>query len=174
MGFFEEGLRSLASVLLAGLAAYGLFIVLVFWFQTGLVFFPVRSMDADPSQAGLEYEEVWLKSEDGVALYSWFVLAKEQRGVVLFCHGNAGNISHRLESIRIFHELGLSVLIFDYRGFGLSEGRISEKGSYLDAGAAWDYLVEGRGVNPSEIIIFGAPSAEASPRTWRQSINPPD
>jgi fermentation-respiration switch protein FrsA (DUF1100 family) len=75
--------------------------------------------------------------------------------VVLLCHGNAGSISHRLDSIRIFHDLGLSVFIFDYRGHGLGEGRPSEEGTYRDAEAAWNHLVEGRGVRGDRIILFG-------------------
>jgi fermentation-respiration switch protein FrsA (DUF1100 family) len=75
--------------------------------------------------------------------------------VVLFCHGNAGNISHRLDSIRLFHELGLSVLIFDYRGYGQSSGKPTEKGTYRDADAAWHYLVTLRGILPGHIILFG-------------------
>jgi len=74
---------------------------------------------------------------------------------LLFCHGNAGNISHRLESIRIFHQLGLNVFIFDYRGFGRSAGSISELGSYADVEAAWTYLIKQRNIAPEKIILFG-------------------
>lgn len=72
-----------------------------------------------------------------------------------FLHGNAGNISHRLDSLRIFHGLGLDVLILDYRGYGRSEGRPSEEGTYRDARAASRYLVEARGVAPERIVVFG-------------------
>ncbi|MEA3419030.1 MAG: alpha/beta hydrolase [Campylobacterota bacterium] len=147
----QESLR----VMLALISAYGVVVVLVFLTQSSLVFFPMRSVDVTPKRIGLDFEEVRLETRDGVMLSSWFVPAKEQRGVLLFCHGNAGNISHRLESIRIFHDLGLSVLIFDYRGYGQSEGSISEEGTYLDAEAAWEYLAEERHVDPSRIILFG-------------------
>ena len=73
----------------------------------------------------------------------------------MFCHGNAGNISHRLESIKQFRDLGLSVFIFDYRGYGKSGGKITEEGSYKDAKAAWDYLVNEKNINPQNIIVFG-------------------
>jgi fermentation-respiration switch protein FrsA (DUF1100 family) len=86
---------------------------------------------------------------------AWYVPAKNENGVVLFCHGNAGNISDRLDSIKIFHDLGQSVLIFDYRGYGKSGGKISEKGTYLDAEAAWDYLVQVKHKQPGEIVLFG-------------------
>jgi len=75
--------------------------------------------------------------------------------VILFCHGNAGNISHRLESIQIFHRLGLNVFIFDYRGYGRSEGKPSEIGTYRDVEAVWQYLVEERQVSPNRIVVFG-------------------
>jgi fermentation-respiration switch protein FrsA (DUF1100 family) len=75
--------------------------------------------------------------------------------VVLFCHGNAGNLSDRLDSIKIFHDLGQSVLIFDYRGYGRSSGKISEKGTYLDAEAAWDYLIRIKHKSSKDIVIFG-------------------
>ena len=73
----------------------------------------------------------------------------------MFFHGNAGNISHRLDSIEIFHQLGLDTLIIDYRGYGQSSGKKTEQGTYLDAQAAWSYLVDERGVPAGEIIIFG-------------------
>ncbi len=75
--------------------------------------------------------------------------------MILFCHGNGGNISHRLDSIQLFHRLGLSTFIFDYRGYGLSEGSPAEKGTYLDAEAAWNYLIRQRKVEPKKIIVFG-------------------
>ena len=85
--------------------------------------------------------------------------------VVLFCHGNAGNISHRLESIALFHRLGLSVLIFDYRGYGDSEGKPDEQGTYRDARAAWRHLRELRGVAGDDIILFGR-SLGAAVAAW--------
>jgi fermentation-respiration switch protein FrsA (DUF1100 family) len=124
-------------------------------FQSRLVYFPERAIYATPDVLGLSYEVVEFETSDGVKLAGWFVPAEKHRGVVLFCHGNAGNISHRLESIDVFHRLGLSVFIFDYRGYGKSEGRVSEKGTYLDAEAAWQYVVDERQVDPSEIVIFG-------------------
>lgn len=77
------------------------------------------------------------------------------RGLLLFFHGNAGNISHRLESIEIFHRLGLSVLIVDYRGYGRSGGQPSENGTYRDAAAVWRFSIEDLGRSPQEIVVFG-------------------
>jgi fermentation-respiration switch protein FrsA (DUF1100 family) len=148
-------LRGLVSFLLIALALYVGLALLLYVFQSRFVYFPTRAVVATPDRIGLAYQAVTLYAADGVRLSAWFIPAPEPRGVVLFCHGNAGNISHRLDSIALFHRLGFSTLIFDYRGYGESEGRPSEKGTYLDAQAAWDYLAEEQGFAPDQIVIFG-------------------
>jgi fermentation-respiration switch protein FrsA (DUF1100 family) len=100
------------------------------------------------------------------------VPARQERGVILFFHGNAGNISHRLDTLEIFHTLGLSTFIIDYRGYGQSEGRPSEQGTYLDAEAAWRYLVEQRQVPPERMIIFGR-SLGGAVAAWLAQAHPP-
>ena len=129
--------------------------LLLFFFQSRLIYYPDSVLVATPSAVGLRFEQVTIATQDGVKLDSWFLPADAARGVLLFFHGNAGNISHRLESLKIFHDLGLSVLIFDYRGYGSSEGKPSEQGTYRDAEAVWRYLTEERGVPSDEIVIFG-------------------
>ncbi len=89
--------------------AYILFAGFLFVFQSRYVYFPERILLADPGSIGLDFENVSFETEDGVRLSGWFIPEENARGVVLFCHGNAGNISHRLESIQIFHRLGLSI-----------------------------------------------------------------
>ncbi len=128
---------------------------LLFLLQERLVYFPIRAWAATPADAGLPYEEIWFEAADGVKLSGWFIPAESARGVILFFHGNGGNISHRLWSLELFHRLGLSVFIVDYRGYGQSEGSPSEQGTYLDAEAAWRYLVEERQIPSTDIIIFG-------------------
>ncbi len=105
-------------------------------------------------------------------LSGWFVPAERSRGVILFCHGNAGNISHRLESVQVFHRLGLSTFVFDYRGYGQSEGKPTEQGTYLDAEAAWRHLVQKQQVDPTEIIIFGR-SLGGAIAAWLARDHPP-
>jgi pimeloyl-ACP methyl ester carboxylesterase len=129
--------------------------ILLFIFQRFLIYFPDKQIILTPDQYGLAYEDVFLESDDGIKIHGWLIKAEAARGVLLFCHGNAGNISHRFESIRFFNRLSLDVLIFDYRGFGKSEGSPDEKGTYLDAAAAWKYLIETKGYHPDQIIIFG-------------------
>jgi fermentation-respiration switch protein FrsA (DUF1100 family) len=107
-----------------------------------------------PADVGLTYQDVSIETTDGVTLHGWFIAGQSSQ-VLLFFHGNAGNISHRLDSIGQFHNLGLSVLIIDYRGYGQSAGRTTEKGIYHDADAAWRYLVENRRIAANDIVIFG-------------------
>lgn len=139
----------IAVILYLGLAGW------IYVRQDSMVFHPLGEILATPEVYGWEYEDIDLHTQDGVRLHAWYVPVEDARAVVLFCHGNAGNISHRLDSIRIFRDLGLSVLIFDYRGFGQSEGRPSEKGTYLDVRAAWDFLVTEKNAPPAHIVIFG-------------------
>lgn len=136
-------------------SGYLALLILTWLLQGCMIHFPARAMVATPAEVGLGYEEVSLTTADGEKLHAWFIPAREERAVLLFFHGNAGNISHRLESLRIFHELGLEVLIIDYRGYGRSSGRPSEEGLYRDAEAAYDYLTRERGVPPEHLLVFG-------------------
>ncbi len=152
-------LNSVWSILLLILGVYLTLGLLLFIFQAHFLYYPnipSRSVLATPERRGLEYEPVEIITDDGIRLDGWFVpTSKERRGVLLFFHGNAGNISHRLDSLRIFHDLGLAVLIFDYRGYGRSDGKASEEGTYLDAEAAWHYLTEQRHIPADNIVLFG-------------------
>lgn len=127
----------------------------LFFLQSWVLYPSSDEIRTTPAAYGLEYEEVSFAAEDSTRLSAWFLPGKPGAQVVLFCHGNAGNISHRLDSLAIFNQMGLSVLIFDYRGYGQSEGRTTEEGTYQDARAAWDYLVNIRKIGPDRIIVFG-------------------
>lgn len=137
--------------------AYVLVVVLVWAFQDRLLYLPHMGREhlATPADRGMAWESVTLATDDGLSLDAWWVPANEPRGSLLFFHGNAGNISHRLDSLAQFHQLGLSVLIIDYRGYGRSEGRPSEAGTALDARAAWRWMGEERDVAADEIVLFG-------------------
>jgi fermentation-respiration switch protein FrsA (DUF1100 family) len=119
------------------------------------IFFPTKVIEATPDAFNLTFEDVFLPTSDGEKLNAWFVPAGPDGKVVLFFHGNAGNISHRLEQLVLFNKLGLNVFIIDYRGYGKSTGRVNEQGIYLDAQAAYNYLVHTRGVSPDKILLYG-------------------
>jgi len=123
--------------------------------QSSMIFFPYATLDQTPAEWGLVYEDVFLDTEDGVRLHGWYIPRHGSKQALLFFHGNAGNISHRSASVEIFHRLGLNVFIFDYRGYGKSQGKPDEKGLYKDARAAWRYLSKERGFGQEEIILFG-------------------
>lgn len=137
--------------------SYALLVVLVYLMQGRMLYLPDmpdRELTATPADIGLVWEDVWTETADGVRIHGWFVPGRTDK-VLLFFHGNAGNISHRLASIRQFHELGLAVHIIDYRGYGRSGGRITEQGSYRDADAAWRHLTGERGYAPDDVVVFG-------------------
>ncbi len=145
-------LWSVIRILLAVYVVFGLILVL---FQRRFVYFPERQIELTPESIGLAHEDVFLEASDGVRINAWFVPGEPDGPVVLFCHGNAGNISHRLDTLQFYRSLGLSTLIFDYRGYGRSDGSPGEEGTHRDAEAAWRYLVEQRGVPPERIVILG-------------------
>ncbi len=131
-------------------------VVLSLWLmQERLIFLPAAAHIADPGSRNLSFEEVSLATQDGESVHGWFLPTHSGAPVVLFLHGNAGNISHRLESLALLSTLGANVLIIDYRGYGKSSGRMSERGSYLDASAAWQHLTRERGFAPQQIVLFG-------------------
>lgn len=145
----------LGSLLVTLAVAYAVVATTAFLFQDRLVYFPQRELEATPRDRGLLYEDVMLTTADGVHVHGWLVPRTNARGVLLYFHGNAGNISHRLARLELFHQMGLEVFILDYRGYGRSGGRPSEEGTYRDAEAAWRYLTETRGIEPARIVLFG-------------------
>ncbi len=148
-------LRTLLSLLLVLAAGYLALVALAYGLQHRMLFFPSAKLVASPALRELPFETVRLPTDDGETLHAWWIPAEDARGAVLFCHGNAGNISHRLESAAVFHRLGLSVLLFDYRGYGQSTGTPSEQGLYRDGEAAWHHLTRTRGVDPQHVVLFG-------------------
>jgi fermentation-respiration switch protein FrsA (DUF1100 family) len=153
--------------------------------EHSFIYFPERELIGDPADFGLPFDDASFAASDGVRLHGWFVpgaggsveqsnIGTELRseavplfqgsnvpaapgGVTwLWCHGNAGNISHRLENLRLLHdELGVGVFLFDYRGYGRSEGSPSEEGTYRDAEAALAYVLSRSDVDAERIVDFG-------------------
>jgi uncharacterized protein len=140
------------------LAYIGLAIALYFG-QSNLVYMPSQALTETPATIGLKFEDIQITTKDNVNLDAWFVPAKDNdqigKGVILFCHGNGGNIGNRVSYLPIFRDLGLSTFLFDYRGYGKSEGKPTEAGTYADVEAAWQYLTQERKISPKKIIIYG-------------------
>lgn len=151
----EMNRAMIAWLVIIPLALYGL-VVLGMWLgQDHLLYFPDRDLAGDPGDLGLLFRDVSFSTDDGLRLHGWFVPAADAPATVLFCHGNAGDVGDRLETVRILHELGLSLLIFDYRGYGRSDGSPSEDGLHADARAAWRHLVEVEGLAPERVVVWG-------------------
>ncbi len=149
--------RSASSSVLLLVSGYLLLVIYTYFNQGAMLYLPNlpgRDHHVTPADAGLEYRNVTLTTEDRLRLDAWYLATPNERGVVLFCHGNAGNISHRVGTLEILHNLGFSILIFDYRGYGHSEGKPDETGTYRDAEAAWQYLQQ-QGYRDDQIIIMG-------------------
>jgi len=134
-----------------------LFVAGIRYVERHSIYFPMREMGATPQEAGLAYEDVYFTTPDGKKLNGWFIPAANEKEAFtfLFAHGNAGNISHRFEKISILHDLGMNVFIFDYRGYGKSEGSPFEAGLYKDAEGAYGYLVNTKKIPEDKIILYG-------------------
>jgi len=135
--------------------AYIILLILIYSFQSKLVYFPSKDIDTNPKSIGLEYESIIFESDDKTKLHAWYIAKKDAKTTILFLHGNGGNISHRLDSIKLFNSLQMNVFIFDYRGYGNSGGTPSEQNTYDDAKSAWDYLLKNKMLKAEDIIIFG-------------------
>lgn len=163
---------SVSVVLKAGLVALSLYAAVAaatFFFQRHLLFFPSFTYEFSPSDAGLSYEQVWVNTEDGERLHGWLIAAQPDsagQGTVLFFQGNAGNKASRIPLAANLSNAGYSVFLVDYRGYGQSTGQPpTEGGLYADALASWRFLVDGRGIDPNNIVLFGR-SLGGGPATW--------
>jgi uncharacterized protein len=137
------------------LALYVLLIVGMLLMENSLIYFPMSYPHGIWDPPGLEFEDAWFEAADGTRLHGWYVPHENPRAVVLFAHGNAGNLSHRYEVLEDLAGIGVSTLIFDYRGYGRSEGTPSEAGILADARAARRWLAERAGIAEDEIVLMG-------------------
>jgi len=126
-----------------------------FFSEKGIVFFPDPVLIGTPADYGLDYEEVWFEAEDGIRLHGWW-LPRPGAPTLIWLHGNGGNISHRIEGLKLLHDLSeVQIFIFDYREYGKSQGKIDREGTFKDTAAAYRYVTETRRVPPSEVVLFG-------------------
>ena len=148
-----------STLLVRGLQILGALAVLyglLRLFEWKSLYFPRTVVEATPQQVGLQFENVTLETEDVVKLSGWWIPHPHPRGTLIHCHGNAGNIGHRVELALEFHNLSLNVFLFDYRGYGNSHGWPSERGLYHDARAAYEFVRAQYGdVEHPPIILHG-------------------
>jgi len=110
----------------------------------------------NPSSFNVKVEDIFFQAKDGTKLHGWYIPSANARATLLWFHGNAGNLTHRLENIRQLQPLALNIFIFDYRGYGKSEGEPSEAGIYQDSQAAYDFLIQEKNVVSLEsLFLFG-------------------
>lgn len=179
-------------LVLLGIFSVPLLFYLYYWYyfrqlQPRLLYSRFGDIEIKSGKKNVIHQEITYITRDGEAISAWFVpfkdnipepddeedpKPKESNGTVLFCHGNAGNISQRIDSFHLFHALGLDVFIFDYRGYGQSTGTPSEKGTYLDADGAWECLTRKLKVKPEEIILFGRSLGGAVASYLAQTYHP--
>lgn len=153
--------RSLQYVLLVAVAV-ALSVLVIRWMEPGLVFFPAPYPQGiwDPERLGVQVEDVWLRADDGTRLHAWWLpptdgAEADDFPALLWCHGNAGNITGRAPQAGRLAAAGIGVLLFDYRGYGRSEGSPSEDGIYADADAAYAHLTGERGIDPRRLVLMG-------------------
>ncbi len=147
--------RVLLIAVLLAIAGYVFLCLLVFLLQNRLVFMPSTEMLFESAQLPIPADDMYIPVGTAERIHAWYFPASDSAPVVLFCHGNAGNISYRMEHVELFRKLGWSTLLFDYRGYGKSEGSPSETKVYEDARAAYEWLVEVKKIDPKRIIVFG-------------------
>jgi uncharacterized protein len=124
--------------------------------EDSLIYFPVVYPAGDWEPGGLEFEDAWFTAADGAPLHGWYVPCENARAAVLFCHGNGGNLSHRVDALKMLHRhAGVAVLIFDYRGYGRSKGKPSEAGCLADARAARGWLAAREKIPESRVVLLG-------------------
>lgn len=148
------GVKTVASFALSLAIVWIALLALLTFMESRLLYFPVREIDSTPSDFGLPSEELHVTASDGVRLHGWWIKSGGKVVLLLF-HGNAGNISHRLDRARLFAQrLGVDMFLVDYRGYGRSEGKPSEAGLYRDGLAIYDAARE-RGFSPDRIVLHG-------------------
>ncbi len=150
--------KNVLGLLATLVLAYLVILVLFRSFENQLIYFPNHPgrLSGDWHPEGLRVEDVWLRTADGVKLHAWWIPSREAEFTFVAFHGNAANIANRVDIYRFLQRLPASVLAVEYRGYGQSEGKPSEAGLYRDAQAAYNHLIEERGIAPRRIIAFGA------------------
>lgn len=143
-------------VILLSLGALFLFIsAFLRGIERKTIFFQLKDIEATPEYFGLPFEDIYINAADKTKLHGWFIPNPQSSLVLLFFHGNGGNISHRLHKVSQLYQLGVSLFLLDYRGYGNSCGKPSVSGIYKDAEAALGYLLSEKKVELSSLVLYG-------------------
>ncbi|MBI3006584.1 MAG: alpha/beta hydrolase [Ignavibacteriales bacterium] len=150
-------LRFGRQILVAAIAAILIWTLIAMLFEEKFIYFPTRYPGGlyEESRFIPDVVDCWITTEDSVRIHAWFAPSDSAIATLVMSHGNAGNISHRIDIIRRLQSSGFNVLMFDYRGYGRSEGSPSESGIYKDGRATFDYARSLRGVDTNKIIVWG-------------------
>lgn len=147
--------KTMISLLITLAGGYFLLLAFMYLFQSKLIFLPSSYLIVTPQEAGLHAEDMWIETDDGERLHGWFFPNEEAENVVVLSHGNAGNISNRIDIGKLLQETGAAVLIYDYRGYGQSSGKPSEEGLYKDIEAVINYLKTEKEYSEQQMIMYG-------------------
>ncbi|MBU1121523.1 MAG: alpha/beta hydrolase [Candidatus Omnitrophota bacterium] len=123
--------------------------------ENSKIFYPTKEIIETPRVLNVEFQDIYIKTSDNIKINGWFIPKPGARYTVLFLHGNGGNMGDRLDKINMFYDIGVNMFIVDYRGYGSSEGKVSEKGVYLDARFCYKYLVDDFKIAPEHILVYG-------------------
>jgi fermentation-respiration switch protein FrsA (DUF1100 family) len=143
------------NIILMICLGYGILALVIYFMQSKFLYEPVREIPYSPAELGLDFEEIYFKTGDRIRLHGWFVPAANAQFTALYCHGNGGNMMYFLETVNFLNKLGVNCFVFDYRGYGSSQGKPNEDGTYLDARAAYKWLTKKKGIAPQQIILYG-------------------
>ena len=143
------------TILFVFIIAYVTLSVNIIYMERKETYHPDKDMYTTPATMGIFYEDVDLRTKDGQLINAWFMPSKDAKVTILYCHGTSGNLSDELDRINFFHTFNVNFMIFDYRGYGKSSGRPSEKGFYQDALAAYDFLISRNDVDKEKIVVIG-------------------
>jgi len=155
--FAQRGIRLLRSLVIAAISALLIWTIIFMIFEEKFIYFPQKYPQGpyDQARSILNLRDCWIKTEDSVTIHAWFAPAESAKATLVVSHGNAGNISHRYLLLRSLQRRGFNVLMYDYRGYGRSDGTPSEDGIYKDGRAAYDYAVTLPEVKPERVFLWG-------------------
>ncbi len=148
-------MKILSVVVSSALLIYAAICVFMFFFQKHLIHIPYEQLVGDPLSQGMEFEDLYLTTPDNARLHAWYIPNSNSDYTFWIFTGNAGNKSYMLDAVQLIYDLGYSVFIYDYRGYGPSKGKLTEQTQYEDAEFLWNYLTQTRNIPPNKIVLHG-------------------